>query len=323
MSGPKVRWFNPAVIIGLIAVAVFAAVVVAEPASFPYRLSAALTGAVFGAIGGGLGAAIEYLIKRRFSTAFATVGVVLGFVLGQIIENSAGFLGDRVYDSAVRPQVDRAVVRRTLSQNPLFQKINEVDASAYERLVTGVVDRMESGAKGPEIEAYTQQYTADFRRQNAERALSASPAAMAAIIRSLRDIIVYLESVDPTLCSDYVFAGISSPRIRALANKPDFFQLIQGNAVAVFAAIADGKVRNLIHSIPTDADVQLVVRSLDQMGWTLEMRESLASPDRMRQLPPRLVCRLNKEWLSALLSVRDERAQGRWYREVLGPLLKS
>lgn len=146
LSGTTIFW----VLFGLFIIAV----TFAEPAAIPYRITRALTGALFGAIGGGLGGLLEFLIRRRWGTTAMSIGVVLGFIVGQTIEQSAQLVGDKVYDQAVRPVVDRAVVERRLVSDPrmpFYKTLRDFQPDRFKRIVDEMFSRAQEGQNLEEI----------------------------------------------------------------------------------------------------------------------------------------------------------------------------
>jgi hypothetical protein len=113
-----------------------------------------------------------------------------------------------------------------------------------------------------------------------------------------------------------------SERIRSLLREPEFSGLIEKSATATFDTIAEGKKHNRIYPAFSEGDIQLAVQGLEARGWSEEMREALADPSKLGALPTEVTCRIQREWLETLASLPDP-ARTSWYREILGPLLRS
>lgn len=314
ISGGTIFW-------GVIILAMVGAVV-AEPASIPYRLAGALNGAIFGAIAGGIGALLQYVIQRKVTAKPLTIFVFLGFLVGQATEQSINFVGGQFYDQTVKPRVTQEVFARQLDTMPIYQAVKRADPDAYDRLRSEVSKRVANGASGQDIENYTRTYMANFRQTNAEAALSASPEALAASVRTLSDILDHLHSRDQNLCAEYVLKAFTSERIRSLTREKDFAMLIEKQATTNIDAIADGLRAKRTYQPLSEADIQLAVHGLDQLGWSDEMRAALVDPTKLGSIPPEQVCRIQREWFATLAEL-PEPARTRWYREVLGPLLRS
>jgi len=58
------------------------------------------------------------------------------------------------------------------------------------------------------------------------------------------------------------------------------------------------------------------------VNWSEQMRAALTDPNQLRVLPPSLVCRIQREWLGMLNSL-PESSRTRWYREMLGTVLRG
>ena len=138
--GGTILW----VIFGSLAVVI----ALAEPHSVPYRLTAALNGAFFGAIGGGLGGLMEYIVRRRWGTTAMSIGAVLGFLIAHTIQEGAQYAGDKVYDQAVRPKVDRTVIEHRLTNdqsNSVFRTLRDHDPATFQRAIDEILATSESG----------------------------------------------------------------------------------------------------------------------------------------------------------------------------------
>lgn len=320
-------WFNARNIFWAVIVLAAIGAIVAEPNSIPYRLTGAINGAIFGAVGGAVGGVLaaicEFVMRRHVSAKFASMGILLGFIAAQALEQGVGQIGDQFYNSTVKPHVEQVIAAKQLDEYPIYQAINRIDPSAYSAFRSDVSRRIAAGASGNEISQFTENYTATFRRANADYALAATPKALSTIIRSMQELLDYLHNRDIGLCADYVLQAFASPKIRALAREPSFSKLLQTNALAVFSAIEDGRKHNSNYRPLADADVDLAVAALTALGWSDEMRDALASPETLRSLPKEQVCKLHREWFTALSSLRDEGAKVRWYREILSPLFRS
>jgi hypothetical protein len=196
------------------------------------------------------------------------------------------------------------------------------DPDAYSRLASELAKRVASGASAKDIEKYSEAYIASFRRSHAEAGLAAPPDALAALMRTLSDILEYLHARDDELCAEFALQALASPRIRALASDAAFVALMQRHATTVIDTIAEGLKHQGEQEPLAETDVQLAIQGLQARGWTDQMRAALAEPGQMHTLPAALVCRMQQEWLAMLASLPDA-ARTRWYREVIGPLLRS
>ena len=132
------------IFVGLIIIGI----AIAEPNSIPYRLSGAINGAIFGGIGGGLGALLEFLVRRRWGTTALTLGVFIGFIISQSVEQGSQFIGDRFYQSSVKPRVDRALLEKQLVENPdlsLFKTLQKYDPERFNKFLDEAVRRARNG----------------------------------------------------------------------------------------------------------------------------------------------------------------------------------
>jgi hypothetical protein len=248
--------------------------------------------------------------------------IVASLVLSCIGGYALRYLPWGGFSQRVEPAVTAEVLLRDLASIPMYQSLKRADPEAYARLASEIAKLVANGGGTKDIAAYAQAYTASFRRSHAEAALAASPEALAALMRTMSDIFDYLYARDEELCGEYALQALGSPRLRALAREEPFSTLIQRHASAVIDTIAEGLKLQGAQDPLAQADIQLAVQGLQARGWSDQMRDDLSDVGRMRTLPAGLVCRMQREWLAVLASLPDP-ARTRWYREVMGPLLRS
>ncbi len=146
-NGRKASWLTVSNIFWVCVVVVLVAIGLSNQRSL-YSTTAMLNGAFFGAIGGALGAILEFLIRRRWGTTAVTLGAILGFVVGHSAEQGVNFVGDRVYQSVVRPNVDRVVLERQLLTDPKMRwlkVLRENEPTTYAGYIDAIITRARSG----------------------------------------------------------------------------------------------------------------------------------------------------------------------------------
>ena len=90
----------------------------------------------------------EFLIRRRWGTTALTLGAIVGFLIGQGVDQSSQQIGDRFYQTAVRPRVDRALLESQLFQRSsasLFKTLRDYDPDRFSKFLDEVVKRVRNG----------------------------------------------------------------------------------------------------------------------------------------------------------------------------------
>ena len=77
-----------------------------------------------------------------------------------------------------------------------------------------------------------------------------------------------------------------------------------------------------VKSPGTQLDGGMAVEGLLARGWTNQMLSALSEPNQLEAMSPDMVRRIQIEFLSTLASLPGP-IRSRWYREVLGPMLRS
>src|SRR5690606_32721110 len=86
-----------------------------------------------------------------------------------------------------------------------------------------------------------------LRRQNAEHALAASPAALQSIAESFLGSLQHLSRQSVQACYGFISKGETSPPVVELMSSPEHARMLQQQATAVFKAIVEGRRSRQMH----------------------------------------------------------------------------
>ena len=156
-----------------------------------------------------------------------------------------------------------------------------------------------------------------LRRQNASKALAASPARLKDIAETFVANLGAMQSQSVDACYEFIEKGEMTPAAAALVQKPAEGAPLHAQLRAVFAAVVDGQNSPVTRTAPQAEDYNLLAAELGTIGWSQADIQLFADPKALAAAPRDRVCKMVKDWFSAHLAVKDEPARERLLHETL------
>lgn len=160
-----------------------------------------------------------------------------------------------------------------------------------------------------------------LRRENAGAALVAGPERLRAIAQSFLENLERLARHSTQACFAYISAGEQHPSILELSRTSDLYRNLQGQLVAIFEAVADGKRTPRQHGQAQREDFDELAAQLGRRGWTAADLQLFSDARALSRAPPERVCKMVGDWFAAQLDVKDEARQMRLLSETLKPIV--
>lgn len=208
-----------------------------------------------------------------------------------------------------------------LDRSKLWQLLKRDYPEWYQQRVQEIARLKLEGHDEAAITRHLAQSVVQLRRENAQQALSASPAALRKIAESFLENLKHLAAQSVDACYGFISRGETSPHVLALMDSPENAEILQKQIAAVFEAIAEGKSSPHSHMPPRQTDYQALTQALAGLGWTNNEVQLFSNPRALAQAPPEQVCRLVTDWFAAQLSITDEEVQLRLLVESLKPVV--
>jgi hypothetical protein len=156
-----------------------------------------------------------------------------------------------------------------------------------------------------------------MRRQNASKALAASPARLKEIAEAFVANLGALQSQSVDACYEFIEKGEMTPAAAAVVQKPVEGPALHAQLRAVFSAVVEGGQSPVTRAAPQPTDYNLLAAELGTIGWSQADIQLFADPKALAAAPRDRVCKMVKDWFSAHLSVKDEPARERLLHETL------
>lgn len=156
-----------------------------------------------------------------------------------------------------------------------------------------------------------------LRRQNASKALAASPERLKLIAEAFVANLNAMQSQSSDACYDFIGKGELTPAAAALVQKPAQGPALHAQLGAVFNAVVDGQKNPVTRASPQPTDYNLLAAELGTIGWSQADIQLFADPKALAAAPRDRVCTMVKDWFTAHLSVKDDAARERLLYETL------
>lgn len=156
-----------------------------------------------------------------------------------------------------------------------------------------------------------------LRRQNASKALAASPERLKEIAETFVANLGAMQSQSVDACYEFIEKGEMTPAAAALVQKPTEGAPLHAQMRAVFAAVVDGQKNPITRSAPQPEDYNLLAAELGTIGWSQADIQLFADPKALAAAPRDRVCKMVKDWFSAHLAVKNNPARERLLHETL------
>ncbi len=212
-------------------------------------------------------------------------------------------------------------VDTAFQDTPLWQLIRQEFPEWYQERLKEAAQLKAEGRDDAFIERRLAENVVALRRQHAEQALSASPAALRGIAESFLDNLQQFSAESVQACYGFISQGETSPQVLSLMDSPEHRDRLQRQVIAVFEAVAEGRRSPQTHLPPRQSDYQALTQALTNRGWTDRDVQLFSNPRALAQAPPQEVCRLVQDWFAAQLSITEEDVQLRLLIESLKPVV--
>lgn len=177
--------------------------------------------------------------------------------------------------------------------------------------------------KRPESEVATHltQGLVTLRRQNADKALQASPDKLRRVATAFLENLKALQTQSVTACYGFISKGETSPAVVQMMQTPETATAFNAHVNAVFDAIAEGTKSPTQHEVAIKTDYDTLIKELAKIGWKEDDLKTFSNPRLLSKQPPEQVCKMVLDWFVAHLAVKDKAVQDRLLYETLKPVV--
>ena len=295
----------------------------------------AIAAALVTLVGGGALALTVYRepLSKMFPKRTETAAIARGETSRKAADpvNPAGDAGKAVAPQAVTEapastgpvSIDGSAIDARLQKIPVWGLIKKEYPDWYINNVAAA-DKLASEKK-PELEIAAQlaQGLSALRRQNADKALAASPDQLKRVATAFLENLKALRALSIGACYGFISKGETSPAVVELLQTPENAVAFNTQAAAIFEAAIQGGKTPAKHEPAVKGDYELLIKELGKLGWKDEDLQVFSNPRLLAKRDPSQVCQMVQDWFVAHLAIADQGAQDRLLFETLKPVVQG
>jgi GYF domain 2 len=222
---------------------------------------------------------------------------------------------------AAPPSIEGSQLDARLQKIPLWSMIKKAYPDWYVGHIAAgeklVVDKRPES----DVALHLAQGLVTLRRQNAEKALSASPDRLRKIATAFLDNLKFLQSQSVSACYGFISKGETTPAVVQQMESPETAATLNAQVTAIFEAIDEGSKKPSKHENAVKSDYDVLIKELGKIGWKEEDLQVFSNPRLLSKRPPEQVCKMVLDWFVAHLAVKDKAVQERLLFETLKPVV--
>jgi hypothetical protein len=185
-------------------------------------------------------------------------------------------------------------------------------------------DKLVSEQKPPvDVSMQLAQALVSLRRQNADKALAASPDKLRKIASAFLDNLKSLRTQSVSACYGFISKGEASPAVAQIVDSSEADTAFHAQVAAIFEAVSEGSSTPTKHEAAVKADYDLLIKELGKLGWKEEDLQTFSNPRLLAKREPERVCKMVQDWFVAHLAVADKGARDRLLYETLKPVVSG
>lgn len=223
--------------------------------------------------------------------------------------------------AATSTPVDAATVEARLQQSEVWQFLKRDYSEWYDTQIKGIAALPDGQRTQLSIDGQLVSALVKLRRENADKALSASTDKLKRVASAFLDNLGTLARRDVNACFSFISQGESSPAVTSDIVKGTRTSPMQEQIMAILDAIADGAKSPRSHDKPQKADYDALAEQLTRLGWSQADLQLFADPKALARAEPAKVCKMVQDWFTAHLAIGDAAIQERLLVETLRPVV--
>lgn len=219
------------------------------------------------------------------------------------------------------PSIEGSKIDGRLQKIPVWVNLKRDYPDWYISTVAAAEKMATDQRPESEIATHLTQGLVTLRRQNADKALLASPDKLRRVASAFLDNLKSLQSQSVSACYGFISKGETSPAVVQMMQSPESATAFNAHVGAVFDAIAEGAKTPAKHDVAIKSDYDTLIKELAKIGWKEDDLKTFSNPRLLSKQPPDQVCKMVLDWFVAHLAVKDKAVQDRLLYETLKPVV--
>lgn len=221
------------------------------------------------------------------------------------------------------PSINGSPLDLRLQTIPVWALIKREYPDWYSNEITAANKLVADSRPNSDVATLLAQGLVNLRRQNAEKALSASSDKLQAIAEAFLNHLKALRSQSVSACFGFISKGETSPAVVQMMEHPETATALNAQAGAIFEAISEGSKNPVKHDSAVKSDYDVLIKELGKLGWKEEDLQVFSNPKLLAKREPEQVCKMVQEWFVAHLAVQDKSIRDRLLYETLKPVVSG
>ncbi|MEN2495153.1 MAG: hypothetical protein TECD_01071 [Hyphomicrobiaceae bacterium hypho_1] len=163
----------------------------------------------------------------------------------------------------------------------------------------------------------------NWRRQNADKILTANPNHLRQLAKTFTNSLKYLANQNIKACYGFISQGELSPSVLKLYNNKTHLAVLGEQVEAIVAAAKNKNLTLELYPEPNEDDFKTMTRLLNGRGWTQEDIDLFSNPAALSSAPEAKVCKLVTEWFEVQLNLSSSSSQIRLLAASLRPVIRG
>lgn len=224
--------------------------------------------------------------------------------------------GTATVESEARTSLDEQ-----LQRIPFWMKLRRGYPEWYSKLVADTESWKLDSKSESQVATNLVKSVVALRRENANSALAAGPAALRHVVQTFLDHLRSMRSRSIGACYGYISKGELSPDSIEIMQTPERAMTLNAFWSAIFEASLEGGKSPVTRGGAKKSDYDLLIKELAKFGWKDEEFKVFANPRELAKQEPQQVCKMVQDWFSAHLAIPDAEVQERLIFESLKPVV--
>ncbi|MGI9520283.1 MAG: DUF4339 domain-containing protein [Hyphomicrobiaceae bacterium] len=210
-----------------------------------------------------------------------------------------------------------------LLQSPLWSTFKTAFPDWTNRRESEVEQLKSQGKENDEVLVHLMRSIVRWRRENAERVLTAPPEQLRSLAKSFVGNLQYLVSQDVKACYGFISKGELSPNVLPLYKDPRPVGVLSSQTQAIVLAAQANTDNRTQYSQPSAKDFNRLAKLLIQRGWSEQDLKMFSDPAALSSAPAEKVCKLVMEWFDTQLQMPPSDQQMRLLATSLRPVVRG
>ena len=225
--------------------------------------------------------------------------------------------------AAPQPAAVASYVELPIFKTQFWQSFNALYPAWAKAQESNAGKLQANGKTTDEVLATVVKSLVDWRRENADKILAASPDHLRTLAKTFVSNLQFLVTQDVQACYGYISKGELSPTVLPLFGNQAYVGKLGSQTEATIAAAQNGITSKKSYPEPINQDFTDLANLLVKRGWTETDLKLFSDPTELSNAPASKVCTLVTQWFETQLQMPPSDKQMRLLATSLQPVVRG